>query len=97
MIAFAPRDEREAAVDRVGDRIVAFVLSYGLLVIVAYRSLVLREAAWDLLGLLVLSGVAGFAYRWRQRVVTSGVLLALVAAAIIAGVVATLLGVQLAR
>lgn len=97
MITLAPRDEREASVDRAADRLIALVLSYGLLGLVAYRSFVLHEAAWDLLGLLVVSGVVGFAYRWRQRVVTSGLLLALLVAALIAGVVAAVLGVQLAH
>jgi hypothetical protein len=97
MITIAPRDEREASVDRAADRLIALVLSYGILAIVAYRSLILREAAWDLLGLLVLSGVIGLAYRWQNRVVTSGLVLALIAAAVIGGVVATFLGVGIAR
>jgi hypothetical protein len=97
MITIAPRDEREAWVDRAADRLIALVLSYGILAIVAYRSLVLREAAWDLLGLLVLSGFVGLAYRWQNRVVTSGLVLALIAAAVIAGVVATFVGVGIAR
>ncbi|MHB8893288.1 MAG: hypothetical protein ACYC65_14740 [Candidatus Limnocylindrales bacterium] len=64
-----PRDEREERIDRSADQLTAAVLSYGLLVLVVYRSL-RGEAAWDLLGLTVLGGVVGTAYRVRGRVVS---------------------------
>ena len=47
------RDEREAAVEQGGDRLAYLVVSYGLLLVVAYRSIVERQASWDLLGLVV--------------------------------------------
>ena len=59
----APRDEREAGIDLAADRLAYLVLSYGLLLVVAYRAFVLRESSWDLLGLVVLGGVAGVGYR----------------------------------
>ena len=52
------RDEREAAVEQGGDRLAYIVVSYGLLLIVAYRSFVERQASWDLLALVV---------GWRDR------------------------------
>ena len=64
------RDERESTVDRAGDRLAYLVLSYGLLLIVAYQSLVEHRAAWELLGLVVLGGVVGSAYRVRNRALT---------------------------
>ena len=47
------RDERELTVDRAGDRLAYLALSYGLLVVIAYRSFVERQASWELLGLVV--------------------------------------------
>jgi hypothetical protein len=87
-----PRDERETSVDQAADRLSYLVLSFGLLAIVAYRSIVNREASWDLLGLVVLGGLVGTAYRVRRRVVSrrwevvvlGTVVVALVVAAIIA-------------
>jgi uncharacterized membrane protein len=61
------RDEREAGVDRAGDRLAYLVLSYGLLVVVAYRGFAEGQASWDLLGLVVLGGVVGAAYRLWNR------------------------------
>lgn len=61
------RDEREAGVDRAGDRLAYLVLSYGLLVVVAYRGFAEGQASWDLLGLVVLGGVVGAAYRMWKR------------------------------
>lgn len=64
------RDERELTVDHAGDRLAYLALSYGLLVVIAYRSFVEREASWELLGLVVLGGLVGTAYRLRQRAFT---------------------------
>jgi hypothetical protein len=68
MTSLVPRDEREARIDLAADRLAYLVVSYGLLVAVAYRSLVRGDAAWDLLGLVLLGGLVGAAYRVRQRV-----------------------------
>lgn len=61
------RDERELTVDHAADRLSYLVLSFGLLVVVAWRSLALGEASWDLLALVLLGGLAGTAYRIRER------------------------------
>jgi hypothetical protein len=64
------RDEREISIDRAGDRLSYLVLSFGLLALVAYRSFVRGEASWDLLGLVVLGGLVGTAYRIQRRAVS---------------------------
>jgi hypothetical protein len=64
------RDEREVSVDQAGDRLSYLVLSFGLLAVVAYRSFALGEASWDLLGLVVLGGLVGTAYRMQRRAVS---------------------------
>jgi len=97
MMRWVSRDEREASVDLVADRLALLVLSYGLLAIVAYRSFVVHEESWDLLGLLVASGIVGFGYRAAQGAVSRDVGVVVLAAAVIAAVAATLLGLAIAR
>jgi hypothetical protein len=90
MDRLAPRDERETSVDQAADRLSYLVLSFGLLAIVAYRSLVDREASWDLLGLVVMGGLVGTAYRGRRRVVSRRWTLLVVGTAAVALVVAAI-------
>ena len=68
------RDEREAAVEQGGDRLAYLVVSYGLLLIVAYRSLVERQASWDLLALVVLGGIVSVGYRMSRRALSRNAL-----------------------
>jgi hypothetical protein len=85
-----PRDERETGVDLAADRLAYLVLSFGLLAVVAYRGFVDHAASWDLLGLVVLSGAVGTAYRLRQRVVSrrwESVAMASVAVALVIGAI----------
>ena len=75
------RDERETSVDHAADRLSYLVLSFGLLLVVAIRSAVGREASWDLLALVVLAGVVGTGYRaWRGAVTRRWLLAGLAAA-----------------
>ena len=85
-----PRDERETSVDQVADRLSYLVVSFGLLAIVAYRSFVNREPSWDLLGLVILGGLVGTAYRVRRRVVSRRWELVLLGSAAVAFVVAAI-------
>ncbi|HET9521266.1 MAG TPA: hypothetical protein VFO73_09500 [Candidatus Limnocylindrales bacterium] len=82
------RDERELAVDRAGDRLAYLVVSYGLLLIVAYRAFVDGQPSWELLALVVAGGVVGGAHRVAQRTATREALLVvgltIVAAAVVA-------------
>lgn len=93
MTTLVPRDEREARIDLAADRIGYLVVSYGLLLIVTYRSFVNDEAAWDLIGLVILGGIVGLAYRARQGVALGRWTLALLAAGGIAAIVAALITV----
>jgi len=62
------RDERTTVVENAGYRWSYLVLSFGLLAIVAIRSLSRHEAAWDLLALVVLGGVVNAGYQALHRV-----------------------------
>lgn len=70
MIRWLVRDEREAAVDAAADRLSYLVISFGLLAVVAVRSLADRETSWDLLALVVISGLVGAVVRAQRHVVT---------------------------
>jgi hypothetical protein len=85
------RDERETRIDLSGDRLAYLVVSYGLLLSVAYRSFVRSDSAWDLLGLVVLGGIVGVAYRIRRGVLSGGWTAMLLATVAIAVVVSGLL------
>lgn len=94
MNRLAGRDEREIVVDNAADRMAYLVLSYGLLALVAYRSFMRGEASWDLLGLVLLAGLVGTAYRaWQHALsgrwivvvgMTAGIACLLAAAIVIA-------------
>jgi hypothetical protein len=64
------RDERTVMVENASYRWAYFLLSYGLLVIVAYRSLIWRQSSWDLLGLVILAGAVPLVQQARQHVLS---------------------------
>lgn len=88
------RDERTVAVENAGYRWAYLFLSFGLLVLVAYRSIVNAESPWDLLLLVVLGGGVGTAYQGWHRVLSKhwavASLLAVVVAAALAASIAWL-------
>jgi 1,4-dihydroxy-2-naphthoate octaprenyltransferase len=84
------RDERTVSVENSSYRWAYLLLSFGLLIIVAYRGFVWRESSWDLLALVVLSGVVTTLYqgthrvlsrRWALVAITTGLVAALIAVA----------------
>ena len=84
------RDERTTSVENAGYRWSYLVLSFGLLLIVSYRSLVRHEAAGDLLALVILGGFVNAGYlgyhrglyrRWVVLLAVTTILAALLAAA----------------
>jgi hypothetical protein len=94
MNALQARDERELSIDRAADRLAYIVTTYGLLLLVIWRSLTRGEAAWDLLGLVIVGGAVSTAYRvingtlTRSWLVLAGISLvlgAVVAALIVLG------------
>jgi hypothetical protein len=91
MTTLVPSDERETRIDHAVDRIGYLVVSYGLLLIVAYRSFVNGEASWDLIGLVILGGIVGFAYRARQGIAFGRLTLMLLVTMGVAVIVAALI------
>jgi hypothetical protein len=93
MRSLLARDEREAAVDDAADRLAYLVLSYGLLLIVAYRAFVDGQPSWELLALVVAGGVVGGAYRISRRTATREALIVVGITILAAAVVALLVAV----
>lgn len=93
MDRFIVRDEREQRTELGADRLGFLVLSFGLLAIVAYRSFVEGVASWELLGLILVSGVVSGLYRLRQGVLTRPALLVLLAVTMIGLVVAGIVAI----
>jgi uncharacterized membrane protein HdeD (DUF308 family) len=91
------RDERERSVDLAADRLAVLVLSFGILAIVAWRAFADREASWDLLGLLVLSGVIGTVYRYSKQATSVRLVSVMTLAGVIALITAIVLAVTLPR
>ncbi len=85
------RDERTVAVENASYRWGYLFLSFGLLVLVAYRSFARHESAWDMFLLVLVGGAVVTAYQRfhsvlsRHWVITS--VLAAVVAAILAGII----------
>jgi hypothetical protein len=86
------RDERTVAVENASYRLGYMVLAFGILLSVAYRGLVLQEASWDLLALVVVSGLVTAIYqggrtvltrRWAMVAAGTTVLAALIGAALV--------------
>jgi hypothetical protein len=90
MNASLDRDERTLVVENASFRWAYQFVSFGLLVLVGYRSFARGEAAWDLLALVVLGGVVASAYQWSQRVLTVRWLVNGLAVMLVAAVVAAL-------
>ena len=61
------RDERTVAVENASYRWGYLVLAFGLLLSTAYRAFARDESSWDLLALVVLSGVVTTALQWRRQ------------------------------
>ena len=82
------RDERTAAVENASYRIAYLVMSFGLLACVAYRSFVLQQSSWDLVGLVILGGATATLYQGTNKVLSRRWILATVATVILAGIMA---------
>lgn len=89
------RDEREMNVDRAGDRLAYLVLSYGLLLIVAYRSFVDRQASWELLALVITAGLVGTVYRLWHKAFTRETALVVGVTIVVAFAIAAMLALAI--
>jgi hypothetical protein len=89
------QDARTVAVENASYRWAYFFLTFALLVDVMYRSLVRHEAAWDLMALVIASGIISTVYLARKKALTHGWMMKVLLAAIIAAVVAAIAAMTL--
>lgn len=68
MIKQVERDERTIAVEKASYSLAYTFMGFALLVDVAYRSFVLKQSSFDLLAIVVLSGLIATAYQARQSI-----------------------------
>jgi hypothetical protein len=85
------RDERTVLVENAGYRWAYLFLSFGLLVLVGYRSFVYHESSWDLLALVVLGGGVGTAYQSFHRVLSTRWVIASLLAVLMAAALAAMM------
>jgi len=88
------RDERTVVVEDASYRFAYTFVTFALLLDVMYRSLVRREASWELLAIVIVGGAVSGVYQWRRKILTrhSFKLASVIfgAAAIVAALVAAL-------
>jgi len=84
------RDERSLAVENASFRWAYLFTTYGLLAIVAYRAFAQKESSWDLLALVIASGVLTTGYQGLHRVLTRRWVVAALVATLASAVVAAL-------
>ena len=64
------RDERTLAVENASYRLAYYTLSFGLLLITAYRAAVLHDNSLDLLALVSVGGLVAAFYQAAQRILS---------------------------
>ena len=82
------RDERTTAVENASYRMAYVVLSFGVLLVASYRSLVWNENTLDLIALVILGGLVSTWHQGIQKVLTRRYALLAVVCALIAAIVA---------
>jgi len=85
------KDERTIAVENISYRWAYIALTFGLLIDVAYRGLVRNEASWDLLALVVLTGLVATLYQGAQKILTRRWLFLAAGVVLLAAVVAAVM------
>ena len=82
------RDERTITIENASYRWAYLLLSFGLLVIVAYRGYAQQESNWDLLALVLLGGLVTTLYQGIHRVLSRRWALVAAMTVLVAAVVA---------
>lgn len=89
------RDERTVAVENASYRWAYLVVSFGLLVCVAVRAVVLKQASWDLLALVIVGSAVAFLYQVTRRALARGWAKDAILVALIGAIVGTVMAVAM--
>ncbi len=82
------KDERATFIENVSCKFGYNLITYTLLIDVIYRALVLDEAAWDLLGIIIISGLVMTLYQYKQKILEKNWLKTVVISSLVSFVVA---------
>jgi hypothetical protein len=85
------KDERTTAVENASFRWAYFLLSFGVLIDVAYRGLVLNQSNWDLMVLVILAGFVATLYQSSQKILTKRWIFLVVGVVFMAAAVAAII------
>lgn len=62
------KDERAIFIENVSYKFGYNLITFVLLFDVIYRGLIYKEAAWDLLGIIIISGLVMTLYQYKQKI-----------------------------
>ncbi len=86
------KDERTISVENASYRVAYLFVVFAILVDVGFRAYFYGQAAWELLGLVVMSGALTVGLQARQKVLTrrwgAMVLITVIVAALVASIIA---------
>ena len=71
-VPLVQHDERTVAVENSGYKWAYTLLSFALLMDVAYRGVVRQEAAWDLMAFVIVGGAVCLFYQVRRKTLAQG-------------------------
>lgn len=87
------RDERTITVENASYRWGYLVVTYGLLIMIAFRAFFFKQSNWDLLALVILSGLVTTAYQGSHHIFTRRWMVVFTLTILVAAVVATLVAI----
>lgn len=68
MLKNQDKDERAILVEKSSYALAYTLITYAILLDVIYRAIVLKQATWDLLGIVILGGLAATLYQTRYKI-----------------------------
>lgn len=91
------RDERTTFIENFSYTFGYKFIAYALLLDVIYRSIKFNEAAWDLLGLVIVSGLVMTIYQYKQKILVKSWLKTICAISVITAIIAFIIAVIIKR
>jgi hypothetical protein len=91
------RDERTTFIENFSYTFGYKFIAYALLLDVIYRSIKFNEAAWDLLGIVIVSGFIMTIYQYRQKILVKGWLKTICFISVITAIIAFILAIILKK
>jgi len=90
-------DERTTMVENASYRLAYLVMSFGSLLIVAYRGFVMKQTSWDLLVLVIVGGVVATLYQGTHQIISRRTFIGIIVLSVITMIIASLFALYLTR